>query len=60
MPQCVPLVWRSTQIPPQSVWPLGQVHVLLEQTRPPVHTVPQVPQLAASVAVFTQAEPQAV
>jgi hypothetical protein len=36
------------------------VQVLLEQMRPPVQMVPQVPQLVASVAVFTHDEPQAV
>ena len=34
--------------------------MLLEQTRPPVQMFPQVPQLLASVTVFTHEEPQAV
>ena len=54
MPQWAPLVWRSKHVPPQSVWPLGQVHMPLEQTRPPVQRLPQELQLALSVAVFTQ------
>jgi hypothetical protein len=43
----------STQTPPQSVFPCGHWQVPL-QTLPPVHAVPQVPQLAGSVAVSTQ------
>jgi hypothetical protein len=60
IPQCVPLVCRSKHVPPQSVWPLGQVHMPLEQTRPPVQRLPQELQLALSVWVLTHDVPQAV
>ena len=36
------------------------MHAPTEQTRPPVHTLPQTPQFAPSVSVLTQSEPHAV
>jgi hypothetical protein len=42
-------------VPPQSCVPAGQTQVELWQFLPPVHVVPQAPQLLLSVAVFTHA-----
>jgi hypothetical protein len=42
------------------VSPEGQVHLLLAQIMPPVHLVPQVPQLLGSLVVSTQEPEQAV
>jgi hypothetical protein len=43
-----------TQAPPQKVWPVGHAHALATQVRPPVHTLPQAPQLLLLLVVFTQ------
>jgi hypothetical protein len=59
-PQWVGLESVSMHVLPQRVCPLGQAQVPLLHTRPPVQMVPQAPQLAASVWVFTQVEPHAV
>ena len=54
------LVCVSTQAPLQSVAPTGQdeLHRPLVQVWPAAHAAAQAPQLAASVAVFTQRPPQ--
>jgi hypothetical protein len=44
--------------PPQSVWPAGQVHTPFTQDLPPEQTLPQLPQLLLSVALFLQPPPQ--
>jgi hypothetical protein len=43
----------STQVPPQSVVPVGQPQVPAMQALPPEQVVPQVPQLAVSDLVST-------
>ena len=55
-PQWRGSVWRFTQAPPQSVSPAAQVwtQALATQVWPAGQTVPQVPQLAGSVAVLVQ------
>jgi hypothetical protein len=45
---------RSTQVPEQLVWPLGHWHEPLKHCVPPVHFVPQVPQLSGSDWVSVQ------
>jgi hypothetical protein len=47
-------VRRSTHVPEQLVSPLVQTHAPLKHCVPPVHLVPQVPQLAGSVWVSVQ------
>jgi hypothetical protein len=59
-PQLLRSVSVSTQIPEQSVRPVGQVHLLAEQNLPPVHLVPQDPQLLASLVRLTQEPEQTV
>src|SRR5438270_10652649 len=46
-PQWFTSLFMSTQLPLQSVWPLGQLetHAPWEQTSTASHTVPQAPQL---------------
>jgi hypothetical protein len=51
---------RFWQIPEQLVRPEGQAHLLEAQIMPPVHLVPQVPQLLGSLVVSTQEPEQAV
>ena len=53
VPQFAGLVWVSTQVPLQLVWPVGQ-HLPLEQVLVPPQTVVQVPQCEPSVWRFTQ------
>jgi hypothetical protein len=48
------------QIPEQSVNPVGQVHLLAEQSLPPVHFRPQLPQLLESLVRFTHKPEQTV
>jgi hypothetical protein len=52
-------VLRSTQVPPQSVEPDGQLnwHVPDRHTSPAAHTLVQLPQCCASVLVLTQTLP---
>lgn len=50
----------SMQVEPQRKVPLGHAQAPALQMRPPVQVVPQAPQLAASVWVFTHTLPQAV
>lgn len=45
---------RLTHVPEQLVSPLGQAQAPLKHCVPPVHAVPQVPQLAASDLVSVQ------
>jgi hypothetical protein len=47
-------VRRSTHVPEQLVWPLGHAHAPPKHCVPPVHLVPQVPQLAGSDLVSVQ------
>jgi hypothetical protein len=54
VPQWAGLLAVSTQVPPQSVWPVGQPQAPPIQTLPPMQTVPQVPQLLPSDCVSTQ------
>ena len=55
----VPLQQTPLQQPPlHGTWPLGQVQTPPAQIWPPVHRVPQAPQLLASVARLAQAPPQ--
>jgi hypothetical protein len=57
-PQFVPLVVRSTQVPAQSVRPVGQPeHWPATHAAPPVQAVPQAPQFCESVCRFTQLRP---
>jgi hypothetical protein len=49
-----------TQVPPQSIWPVGQAQWLLAQIWPPVQAFPQLPQLAALLVRSTQVPPQLV
>jgi hypothetical protein len=44
----------SVQTPPQSVWSAGQLHMPATHVLPPLHGVPQAPQLLSSVRVFVQ------
>jgi hypothetical protein len=44
----------STQVSPHSVCPVGQAHVPVSHTWPPVQTLPQLPQCCALVCVLTQ------
>jgi hypothetical protein len=60
VPQLLRLIWRSKQIPEQSVSPDGQTHLLEAQIIPPVHLVPHFPQLLMSLVVSTQEPEQAV
>lgn len=57
IPQSLTFVSVSTQTPPQSVEPDGQVHTPPEQDVPPLQTLPHVPQLLESVLGSTQSEP---
>jgi hypothetical protein len=45
------------QLPFTTVWPAGHVHVELTQVAPPGQTLPQVPQLRASLLRFAHAPP---
>jgi hypothetical protein len=47
VPQLRESAVRLAQVAPQADWPAGHWQVV-EQMRPPVHVVPQVPQLVAS------------
>jgi hypothetical protein len=49
-----------THSPLQLTSPLAQVQLLFVQVAPPVHTVPQPPQLLSSVFSFTHAPLHAV
>jgi hypothetical protein len=46
--------------PEYRTWPAGQAHVPLWQVSPPVHFVPQAPQLLSSVLVSTHELPHTV
>jgi hypothetical protein len=59
-PQFAGLVAVSTQVPPQSVVPVGQPQAPPMQTLPPLQVVPQAPQLALSDLVSTHEPPQLV
>jgi hypothetical protein len=48
----------STQLPPHSVCPVGQTHVLPEHVAGAAHTFPQAPQFIGSEVVSTQLPPQ--
>jgi hypothetical protein len=52
-PQSVSLLFRSTQPPPQSVWPVGQLlmQVELEQSSSGWQAMPHAPQFAGSLVV---------
>lgn len=54
VPQAVRSVCRFLQVPEQSVCPVGQVQTPLTQDLPPEQTLPQLPQLLLSVALFLQ------
>jgi hypothetical protein len=60
LPQLLRSLVVSTQIPEQSVSPVGQTHLLAEQILPPVHLVPQEPQLLVSLVRLTHEPEQAV
>jgi hypothetical protein len=60
LPQFVELVCKLTQLEPHQVCELLQTQLPLEQMRPPLHTVPQPPQLLLSVLVFTHELPHVV
>jgi hypothetical protein len=64
MPQLAVSLWVLTQVDiapvPQRVSPVGQAQAPIVQVCPLGHTVPQAPQLALSLAVSTQAMPQAL
>jgi hypothetical protein len=44
--------------PAQSVWPEGQTQLPFTQDLPPVHLLPQLPQLLLSLDLFLQPPPQ--
>jgi hypothetical protein len=54
LPQFAGSVVVSTQTPPQSVRPAGQLHVLDWQVRPPVQMLPHEPQLLLSLVTSMQ------
>jgi hypothetical protein len=54
VPQCALESVRSAQVPPQSVWPVGQLHAPIRQMRPGAQALPQVPQLEESAEVSMQ------
>ena len=58
-PQWVGSLWRSTQTPPQLVWPAGQVQTPFVQSKPAAQTFPQAPQLFGSVERRTHWPPHA-
>jgi hypothetical protein len=55
-PQFVGSIAKIAQLLPQAISPAAQVaeHMVCEQSRPPVHALPQVPQLAPSELRFVQ------
>jgi hypothetical protein len=59
-PQFRALTFKSTQVAPHAVLPLGQPHFPAEQACPPAHLVSHVPQVPAVVCKSTQASPQRV
>ncbi len=56
-PQLVLLVCVFTQVPPQSVWPVGQPQRPAVQVWPPPQRTPQAPQLRLFVCRSMQAAP---
>jgi hypothetical protein len=56
-PQCAGSLASETQMPPQSVWPLGQPHDPAAHTNPGLQVSPQPPQLDGSVAASTHEPP---
>jgi hypothetical protein len=48
LPQCCASLCRLTQVPPQSLSPLGQTHWPATHCFPPLHAFAQAPQCAAS------------
>jgi len=56
-PQLSGSFWRSTQVPPQSIWPAGQAQAPALQTPPAGQTLPQAPQLAGSAVRLTHSPP---
>jgi hypothetical protein len=50
--------WRSAQVAPQAVVPVGHAHVPALQMAPARQTTPQVPQLFTSVCELLQVPPQ--
>jgi len=60
MPQFETLVAVSTQRPLHVAWPDGQPHAPMLHACPPVHALPQKPQLSGSLVVFVQLVPHAI
>jgi hypothetical protein len=60
IPQLAALLEVSTQVPPQSLVPVGHPQAPPMQTLPPLQVVPQVPQLAGSERVSMQESPHRV
>jgi len=54
VPQWAGSLRRSTQTPPHSRLPAGHWHLPVAQNEPPVHLIPQPPQLRSSEAVLVQ------
>jgi hypothetical protein len=66
-PQLLVSLFKSTQAPPQSVWPVLQVNVHASPAHAAcalatvvVHAFPQAPQLSVLLVVFTHVAPHAV
>ena len=60
VPQLFSSSWVSLQVPEQTVYPAGQMQALPPQISLPPQTLPQAPQLEASVVRSTQPAPQEV
>jgi hypothetical protein len=60
VPQLVLLVPVSTQLEPQTIWPVGHVelHALITHICPVGHVVPHAPQFAGSVVVSVHVAPE--